>query len=116
MRRKNVDEAVRMKTIDFRWLTVTTVLLVCCAKTPTVLANVGPGSTGGHLVGEPVGIEAVAITREMLAIDLRPLADDRMAQVEVVYQLQNEGESQDLDLLFAVGAAGIAGFQVWLDD
>ncbi|MDG2384502.1 MAG: hypothetical protein P8N76_22730 [Pirellulaceae bacterium] len=105
-----------MKTIDFRWLTVTTVLLVCCAKTPTVLANVGPGSTGGHLVGEPVGIEAVAITREMLAIDLRPLADDRMAQVEVVYQLQNEGESQDLDLLFAVGAAGIAGFQVWLDD
>lgn len=115
-RRKDIGKAVWMKAISLRWLIAITVLWIGCATIPPVLANAGPGSRGGHLVGEPVGIEAVSITRETLVIDLRPLADDRMAQVEVVYQLQNNGDSQDLDLLFAVGAAGIAGFQVWLDD
>jgi len=89
---------------------VLTLLLV-----PAVVrANVGPPSSGGHVVAEPVGIEGVAITRETLTIDLRPLAANGLAQVEAVYHLQNHGPEKKLDLLFASGSASVADFQVWL--
>lgn len=83
--------------------------------TPAVVrANAGPPSSGGNVVAEPVGIEDVAITRETLIIDLRPLAANGLAQVEAVYDLQNHGPEKKLDLLFASGSAGVADFQVWL--
>ncbi len=80
------------------------------------LANVGPPSSGGYIIGEPVGIKDVAITRETLTIDLRPLAANGLTRVEAVYHLHNRGEEKRLDLVFAGGAAGMAEFQVWLDE
>jgi len=79
-------------------------------------ANVGPPSSGGQVVAEPVGIKDVEITRESLTIDLRPLATNGLAQVEAVYQLHNHGAEKKLDLLFASGSAVVADFQVWLGD
>lgn len=80
-----------------------------------VWGNVGPPSSGGQIVAEPVGIQDVEITREVLTIDLRPLATNRLAEVDVVYNLTNRGAEKTLDLLFASGAAGVTNFQVWLD-
>jgi hypothetical protein len=49
--------------------------LLCSWLLPTVVvANVGPHSSGGQLVAEPMGVAEIAIVRETLAIDLRPLA------------------------------------------
>ena len=85
--------------------------------TPRVATvNVGPPSSGGHVVGEPVGIQNIDIAREALSIDLRPLARDGLAQVEAIYQLDNRGQEQTLDLLFAGGSKGVKDFQVWLDE
>jgi hypothetical protein len=92
-------------------------LLALSLAVPTaVQANVGPPSSGGQVVGEPIGIENIAIQGETLHIDLQPLAADGLAQVEATYRLRNDGETQQLDLLFAGGAAGVSRFEVWLDD
>jgi hypothetical protein len=88
--------------------------LVLLAAPAVARANVGPPASGGHVVAEPVDVEGVAITRETLAIDLRPLATNGLAQVEAVYHLQNQGPEKKLDLLFASGSASVADFQVWL--
>ena len=77
-------------------------------------ANVGPPSSGGQLVAEPVGVVGVDITRETLTIDLRPLSAHGLARVEAVYHLHNRGEEMKLDLLFASGSATVAHFQVSL--
>lgn len=77
-------------------------------------ANIGPPSSGGHVVAEPVGVVGVAITNETLTIDLRPLAANGLAQVEAVYHLLNQGPERKLDLLFASGSASVADFQVWI--
>ncbi len=79
-------------------------------------ANVGPPSSGGQLAAEPAGIKNVAIAHEELALDLRSLAENGPAQVEAVYHLENGGAEKKLDLLFASGSPGVAGFRVWLDD
>jgi hypothetical protein len=79
-------------------------------------ANVGPPSSGGQVVAEPVGVVGVEITRETLTIDLRPLAGNGLAQVEAIYHLSNPGPEKRLDLLFASGSASVADFQVWLGD
>jgi hypothetical protein len=81
-----------------------------------VRANVGPPASGGQLTAEPVGIKDVAIERETLSIDLRPLADRGRAHVEAVYHLYNHGAERTLDLLFASGSADVADFRVWFDD
>ncbi|HKB05554.1 MAG TPA: hypothetical protein VKD90_25240 [Gemmataceae bacterium] len=84
---------------------------------PAVIrANVGPPASGGQLTAEPVGIKDVAIERETLSIDLRPLAERGRAKVEAVYHLYNHGAERTLDLLFASGSADVADFRVWLDD
>ncbi len=83
---------------------------------PTVaVANVGPPSSGGQLVAEPMGVAEIAIVRETLAIDLRPLAEDGPVLVEAVYRLQNPKQEQTIDLLFASGAVGVRGFAVLFD-
>src|SRR5262249_21592920 len=95
----------------------------------------------GQLVGEPIGIQDIFITRETLVIDLRPLANPLppaeavqearknskggseysaamtdLAQVEAVYHLDNRGAEKKLHLLFASGSEQLSDFQVWLGD
>jgi hypothetical protein len=79
------------------------------------VANVGPPSSGGQLVAEPMGVAEIAIVRETLVIDLRPLAEDGPVSVEAVYQLQNPKHEQTIDLFFASGAVGVRGFAVLFD-
>lgn len=76
-------------------------------------ANFGTIWSGGQVVAEPVGIIDVAITRETLTIDLRPLATNSPAQVEAIYHLSNDGPEKKLDLLFASGSATVSDFHVW---
>jgi hypothetical protein len=69
-------------------------LRVCCTVAAVLLlpagvaANVGERWWGDH-AGKPSGLVDVVITREDLAIDLRPLADLRPAIVEATYHLSS---------------------------
>jgi len=78
-------------------------------------ANVGPPSWGGQLAGEPAGITGVAILREDLVIDLRPLAEDGQVAVSAVYHLDNRAAEQHLTLVFASGSGKPGDFRVTLD-
>src|SRR5262249_57943084 len=89
------------------------VLVICPG---TVRANVGPPYIAGQTAAEPVGIKDVAIARERLDIDLRPLTGNGRVHVEAVYYLHNHGAEKALDLLFASGADQVSGFQVSLDE
>src|SRR3954469_17219752 len=91
------------------------VLALVLAGPAGAWANVGPPTSGGQVGAEPVGVIGLAITRETLVLDLRPLAANGLARVEAVYRLNNPGPEKKLDLLFASGAGGVSDFQVTLD-
>jgi hypothetical protein len=91
------------------------------------IANVKPRKPDNTpAVGEPKGIKDVIITRETLAVDLRPLVRGEAAHVEVIYYLNNHGPERKFDLIFISDAAGpgltggpilpVTDFQVWLGD
>lgn len=81
-----------------------------------VQANVGPPSSGGQVVAEPVGILEVEIRWEVLQIDLRPLAENEPAIVVAEYQLENHGPEKSLNLLFASGSAEVSQLTVSLNE
>ena len=81
-----------------------------------VQANVGPPSSGGQVVAEPVGIQEIEIRWEVLQIDLRPLAENEPAMVVAEYQLENHGPEKSLNLLFASGSAEVSQLTVTLDE
>lgn len=90
--------------------------LLAAVGSTNVWANAGPPSKGGHYAGEPAGVLAVAIARERLTIDMRPLSNDALVQVEASYELHNRGTAETIELIFAVGSLGVTNFQVWLDE
>lgn len=81
-----------------------------------VQANVGPPSSGGQVVAEPVGIQEIEIRWEVLQIDLRPLAENKLAIVSAEYQLENHGPEKSLNLLFASGSAEVSQLTVSLNE
>lgn len=90
---------------------------VCLFLVPGVgRANVGPLTSGGQVVAEPAGIEQIFISREVLQLDLRPLADNRPGEINAVYHLENRDQPRQLDLLFASGGPDITEFLATLDD
>lgn len=81
-----------------------------------VWANMGPpvvyraGSDAGELIG--TGLEELAIIRERLSLDLRPLEQGKPLRVTAIYEIRNEGAARTVDLLFIGGrmAEGRARF------
>ncbi|MBC8869735.1 MAG: hypothetical protein H8E44_09975 [Planctomycetes bacterium] len=100
-------------------MNTTTVLraLVMLAVMPAVAwANAGPPHVPGRLIGEPNGLESVAIKHERLTFDLRPLAGGGSAQVEALYTIENTGEERTVDLVFVSGPMVSDSAAVVLDD
>ena len=92
------------------------VFAVILIATSVAHANMGkPEQPAGGPAGEPRGIGAIAIESEQLAIDLRPLADDKPARVSATYRLVSAAEEQQLTLVFATGAETVYGFTVTID-
>src|SRR5262249_39998087 len=85
-------------------------LMTCLALPAAVLANVGPPGSGGNIAAEPSGLEAVAITKETLAIDLRPLAEKKPVEVEAIYHLEKRGEVKQVNLVFVSGSELVENF------
>lgn len=82
-------------------LLVPGLLLLGLAAAPAALANMAAPWTPGDPVGEPSGVfRQLAIEREALAFDLRPLAEGAAAHVSVGYRVRNEGAETTVDLLF----------------
>lgn len=82
---------------------------------PRVEANIGPQWWGDRAV-VPLGLKGVAITRENLTIDLRPLASVQPVSVEATYHLHNAEPAKKPDLLFITGVSGVSDFEVLLND
>jgi hypothetical protein len=90
-------------------------LLVLVATVAPASANLGAPWSGGEPAGEPVGIADIAIVREELVIDLRPLAEPSgSVKVNATYQLDNTGAEKQLDLVFATGSPS-SEFRITLD-
>jgi hypothetical protein len=101
--------------VDRARTTIACVALAACFLPPAARANIGP-KWWGVRAGEPTGLEAIAITREDLDIDLRPLAEPGPASVLVSYRLHNQGPPARLELVFVSGATLAGDFVVRLGD
>ena len=77
-----------------------------------VFGNSGPFETSARIVGEPFGLTSVAIVREDLEIDFRPLADYERVGVKAVYQLENPEDVERLSIAFAFGSDSNANHRV----
>lgn len=65
------------------------------------IANITSPRTSGDLVGEPTGsLRSLAIIREMLSLDLRPLNKVGLARIVATYQVRNESLPTSVDLVF----------------
>jgi hypothetical protein len=111
-----IDRAkLSMESAFSRVLWLPSVSLLFLLATP-LFANMGdPIRRGLTVVAEPLGIAGVAIAQEKLVIDMRPLANDGLVLVDVVYHLENAGATKTLDLLFASGVKAVKDFEVTLD-
>ncbi len=77
-------------------------------------ANMGQPWRDGEPAGEPGGIRAIAIARETLEIDLRPLARAAPIDVTATYQLVNRAAARRIELVFASGSQA-GEFRITLD-
>ncbi len=89
------------------WLLIATTLLN---------ANASPPWRSGTLALEPQGVKDVAIVREKLHFDLKPLMDGKPVNVEATYQLKNSGSARSVELVFITGMNEVASAQCWLGD
>jgi hypothetical protein len=96
-------------------IAVWTAIAVSLVALPYARGNIAP-AWWGDLALEPTGLKGVAISREKLTIDLRPLVAVEPVYVEAIYQLNNPGPSKHLKLVFVAGSAGVSDFQVRLGD
>lgn len=84
-----------------------------------VRANMAAPSRGGRMSGEPSGLEKIFIKHETLTIDFRALGDKKSGggvSVEAVYEIENKGAEQPLELVFALGWEDAGKFTFYLDD
>jgi hypothetical protein len=70
----------------------------------------------GDRTAEPPGLKAIAITRESLTVDMRPLVDLQPIRVEAVYELSNSGPAATFELLFIFAAPGAQELEVLVGD
>ena len=88
-------------------------LLIAAAPARANMASpVEPGTPAGEPAADLAGLR---IAREVLTLDLRPLARARLATVEAEYRLVNAGPARTLDLEFLALGDEVEGAQVWLD-
>ncbi len=100
---------MRLMTIAGYWSALLGLLLPSMAW-----GNIGERWWGDR-AAEPLGLKGVAIVREKLTINLRPLAAVEPVEVEAIYHLNNSGSAKKLNLLFITGVSGVTDFEVRLD-
>ena len=102
-------------------------LIVVLALTAVASANVGKANFAGTSGTEPHGLRGVAIARELLTIDMRPVDGQHDALVTATYHLVNHGDAVTADLVFVAGTpsgaarvlldgAPLAYHEVWRKD
>ena len=101
--------APRRQTATTVCLGVAAILLLPCIAR----GNIGQ-RWWGDVTSEPPGFKGVAIIREDLDIDLRPLAKVEPVRVRANYQLNNSGLARRLELVFVSGSPFISDFEVRL--
>ena len=90
-------------------------LLVLVSAAPA-WANMASPTEPGTPAGEPAAdLAGLRVARETLALDLRPLAGDRLAVVEAEYRIVNAGGVRVVPLQFLALGERVEQAQVWLD-
>jgi len=106
--------------LGLRWprrLTLAALIAAVLLLPSAAAANMANPHQPGDPLGEPYGgLQSVAITHEVLAIDLRPLHDDAPALIDATYSVRNDGAVRDLDLQFVAASLAAGEASVWLDD
>jgi hypothetical protein len=77
-------------------------------------ANIGREWWGNPGTEPHGGLKEIAIRRETLQLDLRPLAELQPAFIEAAYEVYNPGPGKDLDLIFVAGSDEVSDFEVFL--
>lgn len=81
-------------------------------------ANMADPVQPGSPVGEPsVALDGLRVVREVLTLDLRPLADQSTwaVSIEAVYRIENGGGRRLVPLEFLSLGDGLGSPEVWLD-
>jgi len=96
---------------------ILSIMLGVLVAPAAVWANIAPVAIpdGGTVPGEPQGLEGVAVAREVLHIDARPLAEAKPVPIDVRYEIENTGPQRRLDVLFVGGPMADASAEVTLD-
>ena len=81
-----------------------------------VEADIGPRWWGNYGSDPQGGVKGIAITRQTLTIDLRPLMVPEPVHVEAIYYLNNPGPAKNLALLFVAGSKEVRDFEARLAD
>ena len=90
-------------------------IVLLLAMVASAEANVGRRDFPGGPAGEPAGLHAIAIEREELTFDLRPLAEGTPVRVTARYHLVNSGEAVTAPLVFVTGVSDFDNVRVTLD-
>ena len=94
-------------------ITLLSILMVGIIST-VAIANITSPQTSGDFVGEPTGsLRSLAIIRELLSFDLRPIDQVGLARIVVTYQVRNQGQPKSVDLVFI--SPGIKAGSVTVD-
>src|SRR5690349_1848383 len=90
-------------------------LLACLFPSATCLANLSGPWKPGQLLIDVEGVRDVAIVRETLRIDLRPLDQGRYVKISATYVVDHAGPARDLPLTFVTGADSIRSVECRLN-
>jgi hypothetical protein len=82
-------------------------LLICLFPSARCEGNLSGPWKPGQLLVDVEGVKDVAILRETLRIDLRPLEHGRPIRITATYVVEHVGPARDLPLMFITGADSI---------
>jgi hypothetical protein len=80
----------------------------------TARANIGPEWQGAFGTSPHGGLKEIAIRRETLHLDLRPLITREPIRIEATYEVYSFGTGKTLDLVFVAGSEQVSDFEVVL--
>ena len=91
-------------------------LLSLVLLAPAAQANMASPEEPGTPAGEPAAdLAGLRIARETLTLDLRALAQTRLATVDAEYRIVNAGPSRVVPLQFVALGPSVRPAEVWLD-
>lgn len=91
------------------------VLLISLLPSSRCLGNLSGPWHGGQLLIDVDGVKDIAIVREKLRIDLRPLEQGNMIRITATYVIDHSQSPRNLPLTFITGVQSVQGIRCSVD-